>query len=316
VIPAALQELVNGPPIVWMPTVTLVFLLLWHAWDVYAPVGSMADLAGKCTTVLAVMGLLVPPLAASPWLWLAIALAHFAWILAAYHTADNHQYLIGYWCATLAIALVEGDRGSAVLATNGTLLIGLCFACAVGAKLVSRSYCDGSLFALLLLCDPRFMAIAELFGGVSVHDRQRHRAAAARVRSGASPRDVAPVSTRLRRVAIALTWWTVGIEAFVAVLFLMPVAGIENARLVTLSVFVVTTYLFVSVPGFGQILLLMAMPLAAGAEARSVMLLAAIALTPASFLPQVIMRLALGRQKLILSQTPTLPALAVNPPRP
>jgi hypothetical protein len=294
----AIRTGLAGAPLDWMPQVMLVFLLCWRPWAAYSPRGSLAALIGMCQTVLVMLGLLAPSLAASPSLWVAIAAAQLSWIPLAYHAADNHQYLIGYWCLTVWLALrAGGERGSDILRSNATLLIGLCFLCAVISKLMSHRYRDGSMFAYLLLMDPRFLMLATTVAGVSAATQAAHAAASGLVRAEWG-QVVVPISPRLQRTAVALSGWTIGVEALIAAVFLIPAPGFEGVRVASFVSFALPTYLFVAVPAFGQILTIMLAATVADLEMRTYLLSGAVALSLLTILPNHVMRLAQGHHRL------------------
>jgi hypothetical protein len=296
---SAIRATIAGAPIEWMPVVMLVFLLSWRPWAAYAPRGSTAAVVGMGQTVLVMLGLLAPSMAHSAGFWAAITVLHFAWVLLAYHAADNHQYLIGYWCLAICLALLlGGDAGSWLLTTNGRLLIGLCFLWAVLAKLAARRYRDGSMFVYLLLTDPRFMMLSTMAGGASAADYRAHAWAARRVRTGECHEAAAPVTTRLQRVALGLTWWTTGVEVFVAALFLAPFPNLDGLRAISFLAFALPTYLLVAVPAFGQVLTLMLAATVSDISMRAYLVSAAVALTLLTFLPTHLMRLVEGYHRL------------------
>jgi hypothetical protein len=81
--------------------------------------------------------------------------------------ADNHAYLLCYWCFAVSLALVSHDVAGC-LSLNGRLLIGWAFAFAVVWKLfLSPDYLDGRFFRVLMLTDSRFADFVQLVGGLS-----------------------------------------------------------------------------------------------------------------------------------------------------
>lgn len=209
-----LYELLSAPQVSWVPLVTLVFLLAGQPWQYYQPKGSGALFFGLISAALTVCGLIVPGLVNSPWLWLGLACSYMAWVGCAYFVADNHHYLIGYWCIAVAIALISHD-GNEVLRRSATALIGACFGLAVFAKLLNRDYRNSSFFTWLLIFDPRVRLLASVVGGLTPDVFRRHATASGRVWMGVSPAESAEVPPAVRRLAVGLTWWTVGIEAVV-----------------------------------------------------------------------------------------------------
>jgi hypothetical protein len=285
---------VTGPPLIWIPRLTLIFLLWYQPWRQLTAPGSLPELAAIIATLLAAVGLFVDNLAASPWLWFALTASHCGWLACAYFAADNHQYLIGYWLLTISVALIAGADGTEVLARNATLLLGLCFALATASKAVSRRYRDGSFFTRALVLDLRFLPIATWVAGVTEPTRLSHIRARDRVIGARSSEAIAPVSRRLRRCAMALTWWTLAIEAAVAIAFLSPSGtplSSEPLRATSLLLFVITTFVCVPVPAFGQILLIIFLATTTRVDIRIVSLLLLASLTVLSFVPTAAARL-------------------------
>ena len=105
---------------------------------------------------LGVAGLLFPRLMRQPLLWAAIAGLAGLRVLLDWPLADNHAYLLCYWCLAVALSLAAYDT-EGCLASNGRVLIGLVFGLAVLWKLgLSSDFVDGSFFQVTMLRDPRF----------------------------------------------------------------------------------------------------------------------------------------------------------------
>jgi len=181
-------------------------------------------------------------------------------VVLDYPLADNHAYLLCYWCATLALGLASNEPGRAV-ASGARVLIGLAFAFATLWKLaLSPDFLDGTFFRVTLLTDPRFADLARIAGGLAPD-------ALAAMREALLEHADVEVATwaaldepaSLRRLAGALTLWTAAIEAAVALGFLW--AFVRGPRPVAdaLLVFCVTTYAVAPVAGFGWLLLAMGM---------------------------------------------------------
>jgi hypothetical protein len=189
---------------------TLLLLLLVQPWRQFSPSGSLPDLLARACKGLTALGLAAPFLRERSAFWIGLVLLHFAWIVCAKLVADNHHYLFGYWLMAIAGAVataapVEALRGTA------SLLIGLCFAWAAGAKVLRRRYRNGSFFCHTLAFDARFRLIAWPLGGVDADLARAHRRAFAAVRRPPYGSAIAPVPWRLRWLAQSLTWWTVAI---------------------------------------------------------------------------------------------------------
>jgi hypothetical protein len=306
-----LADLLAGPILGWMPQLTLLFLLANQPWRKHMPLGSASELFGRLSVVLAAVGLLIDNAAASPWFWYALTATHMSWVVSSYFMADNHYYLIGYWCLAVSLALhVGGPHGEQLLARNAEVLLGLCFGVAVLAKLASRAYRDGSFFTWELVADQRFLPLATLAGRLTPELRRRHADARMRVLSGASARETAPIPLELRWLALSLTWWTIAIESAIALLFLLPIQtwpALEWPRVVALSLFALTTFTFVAVPAFGQILLVMLLAATADATLRWYVVLLVLFLGVVSFIPHLAKRLALVAHKARTAHSPEAP---------
>ena len=103
--------------------------------------------------VLATLGVVLPGQLRRPLLWIVLAVLTMLRVILNWPMADNHAYLLSYWCLAVAVALVSHDPRSC-LALNARLLVGLAFACATLWKVVlSPDYLDGRFFRVLLLTD-------------------------------------------------------------------------------------------------------------------------------------------------------------------
>lgn len=169
---------------------------------------------------------------------------------------DNHKYLISYWALVCAIAAGMKDAPK-ILAWNGRVLLGLAFAFATLWKLVAGQYWNGEFLYYTLLVDGRMEILAHWLGGISKADLSQARMAEDTI--GLFPSESVssslPDSRRLWLVAIAMSWWTLLIEAAIAVAFLIPQRLRLSAwRDVILMSFIAATYVIVPVLGFGYIL--------------------------------------------------------------
>ncbi len=228
---------------------TLITLLL-------RPVGSGA--IRPAILLLAVFGLLVGPARRSAWLWLALA-GLTGWRVGGdWPLADNHSYLLCYWCLALGLAARSGDPDR-FAAANGSLLVGLAFSFAVLWKLISPDYLGGTFFRVTLLTDPRFTELTSLVTGLGPETFDASRRALWQHLDGLSPGLALPeLSGAFHRLALFLTFWTIGLEAVVAICFLWPGRATRGARHGALLVFCATTFaLLSSIASFGWLLLAM-----------------------------------------------------------
>lgn len=205
-------------------------------------------------------GLLVPGWLRRPVLWFVLAGLTATRFISDWPLADNHAYLISYWCIAIGISLVVRDT-SHCLAQNGRLLIGLVFAFAVLWKLwLSPDFIDGTFFRVTMLRDPRFNEWTQLTTGLTADEIEIQREGLDR-HLDAPPFEIEPgepLPARLEWVADLSTIWTAAIELWIAVAFLWWRDGwLSRIRHGLLIVFCATTYAVATVEGFGWVLIAM-----------------------------------------------------------
>jgi hypothetical protein len=227
---------------------TLLLLLL-------RPVGS--GWLRPSILALAVAGLVLPRVLHHPALWLALAVLGAWRVIAGWPLADNHAYLLVYWCLAIALARLAPDPQRA-LAWNGRTLVGLVFAFAVVWKLLAPDYLDGRFFRVALVEDRRLEPFTAALGGLDSEELVARRAFVAQHVDGpALTRVVPPEPARLRTLALAATWLTLALEAAVALAFLAPLGHRFWLRHALLLFFCATTYAIAPVASFGWLLLAM-----------------------------------------------------------
>lgn len=204
--------------------------------------------------LLAVAGLLLPPLHRSAALLGAVAAVLVAKTARDASFQDNHVFLLACSALALALAATTPDPRR-TLATSARWLIGLSFALAVLWKaFLSPDFRSGAYIEYTLLTDPRFAELSMLAGGMSEADLAFDRIAADTESSEAGIR----LRTRpaLESLAGAVTVWTLAIEGALALAFLWPLdRGPSRLRDPLLLLFCATTYLVATVPTFGWTLL-------------------------------------------------------------
>ena len=210
------------------------------------------------TVALAVLGLLAPGLLRAPMLWLGLTALTGLRVVLDWPLPDNHAYLLFYWCLAVTLSLVLKDSAK-ILSVNARLMIGLVFAFSVLWKLVlSPDFMNGTFFGVTLLTDPRFEGFARVAGGLSAEGYDALREF---MRGGGTAyvgAEVPEIPPRLAALSQFLTYWTIAIEAAVAVFFFLPVRlAVSGLRDYFLIIFCVTTYGVANVDGFGWLLLAM-----------------------------------------------------------
>jgi hypothetical protein len=195
-----------------------------------------------------------------PLLWSAVALFIGVRIADDWPLADNHIYLLAYWCLAVGLALRDPDPGLA-LARHSRWLLGLAFALAVVWKAgLSPDFLDGRFFRVTLLTDPRFGEAAMLVGGLTRDELDRNREALRALPDGAELLDPPHViePARLRALAAVSTWGILALEALVAIVMFLPASRAAILlRHGGLLAFCLVTYAFAPVAGFGWLLLVM-----------------------------------------------------------
>ncbi len=221
---------------------------------------------------IAAIALIRPPWLRQPLPWLVLAAMAGARVLLDWPLADNHAYLLGYWCLAIALALSTAvpDR---VLAINGRLLIGLVFLFACIWKCAgSGNYADGTFFEVTFLTDPRFEGFSRVAGGLDGDTYnelrefvQQHNDAGPALQPGS-----VEIPARFRTLAMAATVWNLFINSALAIAFLWPggkrLSAIRHSLLLT---YCTITYAIATVDGFGWLLLAMGAAQCTLAEKRT-----------------------------------------------
>jgi len=206
-------------------------------------------------TALAISGLLFPSIRLRWQVWLVAALVVLAGDLVNWQSADNHKFLIGYWCLAFAAAL-RADRRVETLALGARWMMALAFGLAVFWKLSSGDFLDGSFFSYELLIDPRFANVARLFGATpDVLAANAAARASLTAWDGTLTRVALEMPGGLRPAVLFLTWWTLAIEIALALAFaLAPRLRGAPWRNGLLLLFIATVYAVAPVIGFGSVL--------------------------------------------------------------
>lgn len=222
------------------------------------------DLVDTAIAGIALIGIFFPHTRASPWLWGTITLTLVMGLTYNWFDTDNHMYLTTYWCAGLATTtmLVPPDRHDRALQHIASGLLICAMTLAVAWKLRAPDYLSGAFFQATLLLEPRFTPFAHILADVSLQDLAANLDAHERIRDGHLYDDATNHATLRGDVsclALAMTWWTIGIEALIAIALVVGLRAPHNSRrrrlrLAPLLVFLATTYLIASVTGFGWLL--------------------------------------------------------------
>lgn len=209
---------------------------------------------------LAGLAIIFPRVLNAPYTWYALALLTSLRILEDWPLADNHIYLLVYWCLAIGLAL-RSSNAKSILSRSSRALIGLAFLFAVVWKVVlSPDYLDGRFFMVTFLTDPRFENTTLMIGGLNREQLESSRAFLQPLPEGAEVFDgpTLHASPRFNGLVFVSTWATVCIEALCAFVFLCPLtnraAVFRHSLLLT---FCIVTYALAPVAGFGWLLLTM-----------------------------------------------------------
>jgi len=205
-------------------------------------------------------GILFKEVARSAVYWSLLAFFVIVGFIPILLTADNHIYLTVYWIAALAVSLWARDKQYSI-EFNARLLIGLCFGFATLWKILSPEFLDGTFFYFTFLTDSRFFEFAELTAGIT-RDMRAHNVEVYEMMKSVNYQ-VDPVTLKttpiLSFVSIFMAYWTVFIEGWIAVSFLLPVKHkLSKWRDIPLVIFMITTYPVATVRGFATLLAVMA----------------------------------------------------------
>lgn len=221
------------------------------------PVGNWAQ--RPMILCLATLALLRSRWLRQPVLWLIFAGLTGTRAVLDWPLADNHAYLLAYWCLAVALALMALDAEEC-LSFNGRLLVGLVFLFACVWKFVlSDNYLDGTFLQVTLLTDPRFAGFSQVAGGLDARTYEALSEFVGQHRDAEPTRgDGVALPSRFAALALAATVWNLFINAALAFAFLWPTGrGLNPLRHVLLLSYCAITYAVATVDGFGWLLLAM-----------------------------------------------------------
>jgi hypothetical protein len=204
-------------------------------------------------------------------LWYSAALAVAVRIAWDWPLADNHVYLLAYWCLAIGLAL-GGAAPPATLARGARWLLASAMALAVLWKAaLSPDYVDGRFFRMTLLVDERFEDVVRIAAGMDAAEIDRHRQALRPVAQGAelAADDTIVEPESFRRLSLVLTWGGLLWESALAAAFVAPLPLRRRwLRHALLLGFCGAVYPVAPVAGFGWLLLAIGLSQVPG-EARA-----------------------------------------------
>ena len=221
------------------------------------------ELLGPAGVVWSVAGIVFGRFCRRAGYWSAMTLILFARVILDTDQLDNHFYLSMYWSGALCLCLsLPREKQAVALGENARWLLGLCMLFAVIWKILSPDYLSGAFFHFFLVADNRFHDLAKLVAGLTQADLDHNLSVFTEIQQPLIGLHGYVVDLRLppglRPLAVLLTWWTIVIEAVIALVFLLPsTREVMKARHLLLLVFAFSTYLVAPVKGFGVTLMLM-----------------------------------------------------------
>jgi hypothetical protein len=208
------------------------------------------------STLVAGLALLFRKVRHASLTWAALGSIVVVRIIDAWPLADNHIYLLAYWCLAIAFALKTASA-AVTLRVSSRWLLGAAFTFAVLWKAgLSPDYLDGRFFRVTLLTDDRFADTLMLVGGVTADELLQNRQILVPIPEGAELSEPHTLiePPRVRALAMVATWGALLMEASVAVLCLVPARRLQLARHASILTFCVLTYALAPVAGFGWLI--------------------------------------------------------------
>lgn len=208
----------------------------------------------QITTALAFSAVLLPFIRRSGPFWIVVFIFRFLSQVPHHWTVlDNHQHLLNWWCLGLGLVLMTVEKEES-LRILSRLMIGLCFLFAAIWKIRSPDFLTGDFLSWRFTTDARLREFAESFLGLPVGTGLKNSEVFTSLWSrppGSS--QLLVTGEGVRWVARAVSWYTVLIEGFVAILYLAP----QRLRITqwapwVLLVFIVTVYPVTPIIGFAS----------------------------------------------------------------
>lgn len=226
-------------------TLPLLLLYVEDHWYVKTPV-----------VVLSLAGLVFQYLRQNAFYWLALSCFMILGICYNWPAADNHKYLMVYWCLALFFTHLF-HTGEMALKYSARYLAGFAFAFAVTWKMISPDFLSGIFFEYTFHFDSRFIAKLKILGlldpGVAGFNFAAKDALVA-YDSNLYEADIL-LNNKLDFWAKLLAWWSFLLEGMIALCFLLPVRyKLAPFGDILLLLFIFCTYLATPVTAFGWIL--------------------------------------------------------------
>jgi hypothetical protein len=205
---------------------------------------------------LSLAGLIFSYFRKNPFYWFALICFMSIGIYYNWESADNHKYLIIYWCLALFFTHLF-SAGEDALKCSARYLIGFAFAFAIIWKFVSSDFINGDFFEYTFLFDERFTGKLKVLGALETTVVDFNLVAEDALTAYDSRLYEVDILTnnKLTLWAKVLAYWTLVLEGMIALCFLLP--GKYKLTLfgdIILLLFILSTYLIAPVIGFGWVI--------------------------------------------------------------
>ena len=173
-----------------------------------------------------------------------------------WESADNHKYLIVYWCAALFVTHLF-SAGEKALKYSARWLIGLAFVFALIWKLISPDFLNGNFFEHTFLFDERFASKLKIIGLLGADPIDFNLVAADALTAYDSRLHEVDILTnnKLKLLAKIFSYFTLLLEGIIAVCFFLPGKyKLSALRDIFLILFILSTYFLAPVIGFGWVI--------------------------------------------------------------
>lgn len=233
-------------------TATLVMLMLHSSryYFIQVPI-----------SVVCIIPLLFPQFKLAKPVWIGLLLLMVLLHIPYLYEMDNYTYIHIYLCLAIFVCSYADDFEIA-MAHNARVMLIIIFGFAALNKLLSADYTSGAFFHYSALTDNRF---TKFLASVKLlpHPVMQHNWAAFMYMINDAPM---PYQTTLQStpviavVAKILTWGAALLEASIAVFFLLPEKyKVSQYRDYLLFTFIIVTYSFANVTGFGSAIAILGM---------------------------------------------------------
>jgi hypothetical protein len=177
-------------------------------------------------------------------------------------SADNHKWVFGLLVLNFLVnKSIEDDEFK--LKQNFRFVLGIVFGVATFWKIYYGMYLNGSFFEFTFASDTRFQLLAEMFTDLSFEDIRLNSIITTTYFSEGgqlySYKTPYTITENTKMAALVMSYYTLIIEGFIALMFILKGLGKIKNNLADyiLIFFILTTYVFVPVLGFANVLIAM-----------------------------------------------------------